>query len=89
MTVHTATPDAVPAAPPARRLLGLFGVVVLSTMGLLLGGCSGSQAHSYTLNMPAGLQRLAVDVENYRGHVEVISDSRARAITVDGWVWLS
>lgn len=89
MTVHTATPDAVPAAPPARRLLGLFGMVVLSTMGLLLGGCSGSQAHSYTLNMPAGLQQLAVDVENYRGHVEVISDSRARAITVDGWVWLS
>ncbi|XHC24933.1 MAG: hypothetical protein ACFHWZ_08115 [Phycisphaerales bacterium] len=67
---------------PLALLLGL------ALSALLLGGCSGTQAHSYSLTMPEGLVRLAVDVENYRGHVEVIADENARSVTVDGWIWL-
>lgn len=67
---------------PLALLLGL------ALSALLLGGCSGTQAHSYSLTMPEGLVRLAVDVENYRGHVEVIADDDARSVTVDGWIWL-
>lgn len=67
---------------PLALLLGL------ALSALLLGGCSGTQAHSYSLTMPEGLVRLAVDVENYRGHVEVIADEDARSVTVDGWIWL-
>jgi len=70
----------------------LASVLLLLTtiaLGGLLGGCSSTQSHSFTLSMPQGVQRMAVDVENYRGHVEVIADERARNITVDGWIWLS
>lgn len=73
--------------PAARG--GVFTLLALAVMGLLLGGCSGTQAHSFTLSMPQGIQRMAVDVENYRGHVEVVEDAEAQNITVDGWVWLS
>lgn len=62
--------------------------VALSMLGFALGGCSGTQAHTYSLTMPADVIRLGVDIENYRGHVEVIADDSARNITVDGWIWL-
>lgn len=68
---------------------GLLWIVMMVAAGVGLGGCSGTQSHSFTLSMPQGLQRMAVDVENYRGHVEVVADASARNITVDGWVWLS
>ncbi len=61
----------------------------LGLLGLVLGGCSGTQAHTYSLTMPQGVVRMGVDIENYRGHVEVIADDSARNITVDGWIWLS
>lgn len=70
---------------PSRLLLLALG---LSLIGLLLGGCSGTQTHTYSLTMPEGVVRMGVDIENYRGHVEVIADDSARNITVDGWIWL-
>jgi hypothetical protein len=72
-----------------ERIRPLALMLGLALSALLLGGCSGTQAHSYSLTMPEGLVRLAVDVENYRGHVEVIADDNARNVTVDGWIWLS
>lgn len=71
-----------------ERIRPLALMLTLSLGALLLGGCSGTQAHTYSLTMPEGLVRLAVDVENYRGHVEVIADDNARNVTVDGWIWL-
>ncbi|MFI4853647.1 MAG: hypothetical protein ACIAQF_01555 [Phycisphaerales bacterium JB065] len=73
-----------PLTTPLRMLALGLGLI-----GLVLGGCSGTQAHTYTLTMPEGVLRMGVDIENYRGHVEVIADDSARNITVDGWIWLS
>ena len=70
------------------RIRSLALGLSLGLMALLFGGCSGTQTHTYSLTMPEGMVRLAVDVENYSGHVEVIADDNARGVTVDGWIWL-
>lgn len=76
--------------PTAGSWMGArwLALAALAVLGGLLSGCSNTQTHSFALTVPSGLQRLAVDVENYRGHVEVIADPNVRRATVDGWIWL-
>ncbi len=71
--------------PPHASLLALL---VLAVLGASLAGCGGTRRHVLRLDVPADVERLAVDVDNFRGHVEVIADAGARDATVQCDVWL-
>ncbi|MDX2115349.1 MAG: hypothetical protein SFZ24_06975 [Planctomycetota bacterium] len=67
-----------------RRTAGaLLGAVALA---LPLGGCGSSQTHEYAFDVPPTVGMLAVDVQNYRGSVEIRVDDRVQQAQVVGVV---
>ncbi|MEZ6210860.1 MAG: hypothetical protein R3B46_06390 [Phycisphaerales bacterium] len=55
----------------SRRILTILTV---SLAGLVLGGCGWTQYNGVELDLPAQMPRLAVDVENFAGNVDVVVD---------------
>lgn len=60
------------------RMLGL----ALCAASAWLGGCSVSRPRDYTLDIAATTGMLAVDIENFRGSVEVRTDHRVQQAVV-------
>lgn len=53
---------------------------------LTLGGCGTARSESFVLDASPTTGLLAVDIENFRGTVEVRAEARAESISVEHWV---
>ena len=58
----------------------MAGAALMSAM--VAGGCQASRSDSYTLDVAATTGLIAVDIENFRGTVEVRSGAKGDRITV-------
>ena len=47
------------------------GLVLLGGVGVSVGGCASTAERSYAVDLPAGVARVGVDVENFAGDVVV------------------
>ncbi len=75
---HTRTGRSASLAAVAAGILG--------ACGLLLGGCSASQERAYCLELSPTTGPLAIDIENFRGSVELRTVPDLQTIQVIGEV---
>ncbi len=72
-----------------RMKSGLFVLTasLLGIVGLTLGGCGATQERAYALELAPSTGPLAIDIENFRGSVELRGDPSLETIQVIGRVW--
>ncbi|MBL8747218.1 MAG: hypothetical protein JNK58_12795 [Phycisphaerae bacterium] len=61
----------------ARMMIGVVAGVLM-----MLGGCAESKTHEYAFDVSPTVGMLAVDIENFRGIVQVRADHRVQRATV-------
>ncbi len=78
------TPDRSPARAnhPHPTFCAAAGILCLLAAALSLGGCGWTTRGQVAVDLPTDLSRLAIDVDNFSGNVDVVVDPDAEEASV-------